>query len=42
VAPASAEPSPLRAYAPFFTAAAIVGAYVGLCYFANALIAWLP
>jgi hypothetical protein len=40
--PESGERSPLRAYAPFLTAAVIVGAYVGLCYFANTLIAWLP
>jgi hypothetical protein len=36
------ESSPMRAYAPFLTTAIIVGAYVGLCYLANALVAWLP
>jgi hypothetical protein len=40
--PESGKPSPLRVYAPFLTTAVIVGAYVGLCYFANALVAWLP
>lgn len=34
--------SALRAYAPFFTATLVIGAYVTICYFANALIASLP
>jgi hypothetical protein len=42
VTPASAGRSALRTYAPFLSATLVIGAYVGLCYFANALIATLP
>ncbi len=42
-APASQlESSRLREYAPIMTGAAIIGAYVTLCYFANALFSALP
>jgi hypothetical protein len=36
------QPSRLREYAPVLTGAVIVGAYVALCYLANALFSALP
>jgi hypothetical protein len=42
VTPGSAGRSALRTYAPFLSATLVVGAYVALCYVANALLASLP
>lgn len=42
VTPGSAGRSALRTYAPFLSATLVVGGYVALCYFANAMIASLP